>query len=50
MVVPWVGFPVADLLPRFKPTSIAKFVELKTPLDQKQMFGERGTVLTSARI
>ena len=45
MIVPWVGFPLADLLKRFKPTSKAKFVEFQTLLDPKQMPGERGSVL-----
>jgi len=41
MVVPWVGFPLADLVKRFKPTSKAKFVEFTTLLDPKQMPGQR---------
>ena len=45
MIVPWVGFPLGDLLKRFKPTSKAKFVEFKTLYDPKQMPGERGSVL-----
>ena len=45
MIVPWVGFPLADLLKRFKPNSKAKFVEFHTLLDPKQMPGERGSVL-----
>ena len=45
MIVPWVGFPLADLLKRFKPTSKAKYVEFHTLLDPKQMPGERGSVL-----
>jgi methionine sulfoxide reductase catalytic subunit len=45
MVVPWVGFPLGDLLKRFKPTSKAKFVEFKTLLDPKQMPGQRSSVL-----
>jgi len=45
MVIPWVGFPLGDLLKRFKPTSKAKFVEFKTLYDPKQMPGERGSVL-----
>jgi sulfoxide reductase catalytic subunit YedY len=45
MIVPWVGFPLGDLLMRFKPTSKAKFVEFKTLYDPKQMPGERGGVL-----
>jgi len=45
MVVPWVGFPLGDLLKRFKPTSKAKFVEFKTLFDPKQMPGQRSAVL-----
>ena len=45
MIVPWVGFPLADLLKRFKPSSKAKYVEFHTLLDPKQMPGERGSVL-----
>jgi methionine sulfoxide reductase catalytic subunit len=45
MIVPWVGFPLADLLKRFKPTSNAKFIEFRTLVDPKQMPGERGSVL-----
>ncbi|HED18927.1 MAG TPA: mononuclear molybdenum enzyme YedY, partial [Gammaproteobacteria bacterium] len=33
MVIPWVGFPLADLLKRFEPTSKAKFVEFETLVD-----------------
>ncbi len=45
MVVPWVGFPLADLLRRFKPTSTAQYVEFKTLYDPKQMPGQRTSVL-----
>jgi len=45
MVVPWVGFPLGDLLKRFKPTSKAKFVELKTLYDPARMPGQRRRVL-----
>lgn len=45
MIVPWVGFPLGDLLKRFKPTSKAKFVEFKTLYDPKQMPGQRSHVL-----
>ena len=45
MVIPWVGFPLADLLQRFKPTSRAKYVEFTTLLDPKQMPGQRRAVL-----
>ncbi|MBM4192656.1 MAG: protein-methionine-sulfoxide reductase catalytic subunit MsrP [Gammaproteobacteria bacterium] len=44
-IVPWVGFPLADLIRRFKPTSRAKFVEFTTLLDPKQMPGQRTRVL-----
>src|ERR1017187_3678968 len=45
MVVPWIGFPLGDLLKRFKPTSKAKFVEFRTLYDPKQMPGQRSSVL-----
>jgi sulfoxide reductase catalytic subunit YedY len=45
MVVPWLGFPLADLLKRFKPTSRAKHVEFTTLFDPKQMPGQRQRVL-----
>ena len=33
MVIPWVGFPLADLLKRFEPTSDAKYVAFETIYD-----------------
>lgn len=45
MVVPWVGFALGDLLKRFNPTSRAKFVELTTLYDPKQMPGQKLSVL-----
>ena len=45
MIVPWVGFPLADLIKRFKPTANAKYVEFKTLMDPEKMPGERGSVL-----
>ncbi len=45
MVIPWVGFPLGDLLRRFQPTSRAKYVEFTTLLDPKQMPGQRHDVL-----
>jgi sulfoxide reductase catalytic subunit YedY len=45
MVVPWIGFPLGDLLKRFKPTSNAKFVEFTTLYDPQQMPGQRVPVL-----
>jgi methionine sulfoxide reductase catalytic subunit len=40
MVIPWVGFPLADFVKRFEPTSKAKYVEFKTLLDVRQMPGQ----------
>ena len=37
MVVPWVGFPLADLLKRFKPNSNARYVRFETLHDPEQM-------------
>jgi methionine sulfoxide reductase catalytic subunit len=45
MVVPWLGFPLAALLKRFKPTAQAKYVVFKTLLDPKQMPGQREPIL-----
>jgi sulfoxide reductase catalytic subunit YedY len=41
MVVPWIGFPLADLLKRFKPNSRAKYVRFETLNDPTQMPGQR---------
>ena len=35
MVIPWVGFPLGELLKRCEPTSKAKFVEFTTLLDPR---------------
>jgi len=45
MVIPWVGFPLADLLKRFEPTSQAKYVQFLTLADRGQMPGIRYSVL-----
>jgi len=45
MVIPWVGFPLADLLTRFEPTSRARYVEFETLVDPEQMPGQRRGVL-----
>ena len=37
MVIPWRGFPLADVIRRAEPTSQAKYVELYTLLDPEQM-------------
>ena len=41
MVIPWIGFPLADLIKRFEPTSNAKFVEFETIVDPETMPGVR---------
>ena len=41
MVIPWVGFPLAELLARFEPTSRAKFVEFTTLHDPAHLPGQR---------
>ena len=45
MVVPWVGFSLADMLKRFEPTSKAKYVQFTTLYDPEQMPGQRRRVL-----
>jgi len=45
MVIPWVGFPLADLLRRAEPTGNAKYVEFLTLDDPRQMPGQRSGVL-----
>ncbi len=44
-VVPWVGFPLGDLLKRFNPTSRARYVQFFTLNDPEQMPGVRSRVL-----
>ncbi|MBE9547965.1 MAG: protein-methionine-sulfoxide reductase catalytic subunit MsrP [Proteobacteria bacterium] len=45
MVIPWVGFPLGDLLKRFQPNSNANYVSFKTLNDSTQMPGVRRRVL-----
>jgi sulfoxide reductase catalytic subunit YedY len=45
MVIPWVGFPLAELIRRVEPTGHAKYVEFITLHDPKQMPGQRSRVL-----
>jgi sulfoxide reductase catalytic subunit YedY len=45
MIVPWVGFPLGDLLKRFEPTSKAKYVQFISLADPRQMPGVRYPVL-----
>ena len=45
MVIPWVGFPLGDLVRRLQPTSRARYVAFTTLRDPAQMPGQRSTVL-----
>jgi sulfoxide reductase catalytic subunit YedY len=45
MVIPWVGFPLRDLLARFEPTSRAKYVAFETILDPEQLPAQRRPIL-----
>jgi sulfoxide reductase catalytic subunit YedY len=41
MVVPWIGFSLADLIKKAQPLSSAKYVVFETLYDPKQMPGQR---------
>ena len=45
MVIPWLGFPLAELIRLAQPTGKAKYVEFVTLHDRKQMPGQRWPVL-----
>jgi len=45
MVVPWVGYSLAELIKRVEPTGNAKFVQFTTLADKAQMPGLRSGVL-----
>ncbi|HET8540798.1 MAG TPA: protein-methionine-sulfoxide reductase catalytic subunit MsrP [Anaeromyxobacter sp.] len=45
MVIPWVGFPLGDLVRRVDPTSRAKYVAFQTLLDPAQLPGQKRRVL-----
>lgn len=45
MVIPWVGFPLAELIRRAEPLGSAKYVEFVTLADKKQMPGLGSPVL-----
>ncbi len=46
MVVPWIGFPLADLIKRVQPTGKARFVEFMGLHDPKRMPGQRSRTLS----
>ncbi len=45
MVIPWVGFPLSELIKRVQPKGNAKYVEFVTLADKAQMPGLRSGVL-----
>ncbi|HDP89417.1 MAG TPA: protein-methionine-sulfoxide reductase catalytic subunit MsrP [Thioalkalivibrio sp.] len=45
MVIPWVGFPLAEVIRQARPTSRAKYVEFTTLHDPKMLPGQRVRVL-----
>ena len=45
MVIPWVGFPLADVIKRLEPTSKAEYVAFQTLYDPEQMPGQRRAVI-----
>ena len=45
MVIPWVGYSLAELIKRVEPTGNAKYVQFVTLDDPKQMPGLRSSVL-----
>ena len=45
MVIPWLGFPLGELIKQLAPTSRAKYVAFTTLLDPEQLPGQRRSVL-----
>jgi len=45
IVVPWIGFPLGDLVKAVEPTEKARFIEFTTLMDMAQMPGVRSPVL-----
>jgi methionine sulfoxide reductase catalytic subunit len=45
MVIPWVGFPLANLIKKAEPTSKAKYVEFTTLMAPSRMPGQRQPIL-----
>ena len=46
MVIPWVGFSLADMLKQFKPTSKAQYVQFESIYDPKHLSGQRSAFST----
>lgn len=45
MVIPWIGFPLADVIKAAKPNSKAKYVAFTTLQNQEQMPGQKHPIL-----
>jgi sulfoxide reductase catalytic subunit YedY len=45
MVIPWVGFPLGDLVRRLEPTAKAKYLAFTSVLDPGQMPGQNRAVI-----
>ncbi len=45
MVLPWIGFPLQDLIKLVEPTSKAKYVEFTTLYDPEMMPGQKSRIL-----
>ncbi|HTN67392.1 MAG TPA: protein-methionine-sulfoxide reductase catalytic subunit MsrP, partial [Burkholderiaceae bacterium] len=45
MVIPWIGYSLAQLIKKVEPTGNAKYVEFVTLADKKQMPGLRSPIL-----
>jgi len=45
MVIPWLGFPLAELVKRLEPTGNARYVAFQTLYDPKQLPGQKSHVL-----
>ncbi|QSA95780.1 protein-methionine-sulfoxide reductase catalytic subunit MsrP [Methylococcus sp. EFPC2] len=45
MVIPWIGYSLAELIKRVEPTGNAKYVEFVTLFDPQQMPGQNSPVL-----
>ena len=49
MVIPWIGFPLRDLLAQVEPTAKAKFVEFTTLMSRRQMSRRSGVRCSTGR-
>ncbi len=45
MVIPWLGFPLSDIIKRAEPTAAAKFVAFQTLYRPNEMMGQQNNVL-----